>query len=486
MTAGKKAEGKRDMAEHGCNEPSLEDMDRAGLFHPNTDLRAFAHGELGDPHIIQSGKGIRIQDQHGNEIIDAFAGLWCVNTGYGRTEIADAMHAQAKQLAYYHAHWGFSNEPAIRLTDRVLKMAPAGMSKIFWGLQGSDAHETQVKIAWYYNNVLGRPEKKKIIARDRAYHGLTIMSGSLTGLPVLHESFDLPTDRVRHTMAPYYFRREDRGLDERTFSKLCAEELDRLIVAEGPETVAAFIAEPVVGVGGIIPSPEGYWDEIQTVLERHDVLLMADEVVCGFGRLGTNFGCDVYGIEPDMMCISKGLTSAYFPLAGSVLNEKVWQVLEQGSEKYGPFAHGFTYAAHPLGAATALANLDIVEREDLMANVRNVGPYLLERLRAAFGAHDMVGDVRGEGLLACVEFVSSRDPQRLFDPDLGVGARVAAACREQGVIVRPLPHGDMIGFSPPLIVTRDEIDEIVERCRRAFDSVVDAMTREQSWRPRAS
>jgi L-2,4-diaminobutyrate transaminase len=472
------------MTDHGRNQASLEDMDRAGLLHSNTDLRAFAHGELGDPHIIRSADGIRIRDQHGTEIIDAFAGLWCVNIGYGRTEIADAMHEQAKRLAYYHTHWGFSNEPAIRLTDRVLKMAPEGMSRIFWGLQGSDAHETQVKIAWYYNNVLGRPEKKKIIARERAYHGLTIMSGSLTGLPVLHQAFDLPMDRVRHTMAPYYFRRENRSLGERAFSKLCAEELERLLLAEGPETVAAFIAEPVVGVGGIIPSPDGYWEEIQKVLRRYDVLLMADEVVCGFGRLGVNFGCDYYGIRPDMMCVSKGLTSAYFPLAGSVLSEKVWRVLEQGSQKYGPFAHGFTYAAHPLGAATALANLDILERENLMANVRDVGPYLLERLDAAFGGHEMVGDVRGAGLLACVEFVATREPLRLLDPDLAVGARVAAACREEGVIVRPLPHGDIIGFSPPLIVTRDDVDDIVDRCRRGFDRVVDAMTREGRWRPR--
>jgi len=462
---------------------SLEDMDRNGLFHPNTDLRAFAHGELGDPHIIKSANGIRIRDQHGRELIDAFAGLWCVNVGYGRTEIADAIHEQAIKMAYYHTHWGFSNEPAIRLTDRVLQMVPHGMSKIFWGLQGSDAHETQVKIAWYYNNVLGRPEKKKIIARDRGYHGLTIMSGSLTGLKVLHETFDLPMDRVRHTLAPYYYWRQDQGMDELTFSKFCAEELEKLIEAEGPETIAAFIAEPVVGVGGIIPSPEGYWAEIQKVLRKHDVLLMVDEVVCGFGRLGTNFGCDFYDIKPDMMCISKGLTSGYFPLAGSVLSEGVWEVLEQGSEKFGPFAHGFTYAAHPLGAATALANLDIVEREGLMANVRDVGPYLEQRLRETFGEHEMVGDIRSAGLLACIELVANRNGPTAFDESLGIGNKLAQACREEGVIVRPLPHGDIVGFSPPLIADRNDIDEIIARCKRAFDHVVETMVRTGIWRP---
>ncbi len=462
--------------------PSLEDMDRNGLFHPNTDLSAFAHGDLGDPHIIQSASGIRVRDQHGHELIDAFAGLWCVNVGYGRTEIADAMHEQTCKMPYYHTHWGFSNEPAIRLTDRVLKMMPAGMSKIFWGLQGSDAHETQVKIAWYYNNVLGRPEKKKIISRDRGYHGLTIMSGSLTGLKGLHESFDLPMDRVRHTLAPYFYWRQDREMDERAFSRFCAEELDRLIEAEGPETVAAFIAEPVVGVGGILPSPEGYWVEIQKVLRKHDILLMVDEVVCGFGRMGVNSGSHFYDIQPDMMCISKGLTSAYFPLAGSVLSEGVWEVLEQGSKKYGAFAHGFTYAAHPLGAATALANLEIVDREGLLANVRDVGPYLLQRLRETFGEHEMVGDIRGVGLLACIEFVAEREGPKAFDQNLGIGERIALACRREGVIVRPLPDGDIVGFSPPLIVSRNDIDEIVERCKRAFDDIVESLMQEGIWR----
>ena len=457
---------------------SLEEMDRRSVFHPNTDLRAYAHGELGDPHIITGGQGIRIQEKNGQELIDAFAGLWCVNIGYGREEIAEALYRQAKELAYYHTHWGTSNEPAIRLSDRVLRMAPPGMSKIFWGLQGSDAHETQVKIAWYYNNILGRPNKKKIIARQRAYHGLTIMSGSLSGLPVLHETFDLPLDRVRHTLAPFYYWRQDRAMSEREFSQHCADELNALIEREGPDTVAAFIAEPVTGVGGIIPSPEGYWEAIQQVLRKHDVLLMVDEVVCGFGRLGVNFGCDYYAIQPDMMCISKGLTSAYFPLAGSVLSEQVWQVLEQGSEKYGPFAHGFTYAAHPLGAATAMANLDILDREDLIAHSATVGPYLLQKLHDAFAEHEYVGDVRGAGLLAAIEFVADKTIPKAFDPALNVGPRLAAACRQEGVIVRPLPHGDILGFSPPLIVTEQDIDEIVVRVQRGVARGFDALARE--------
>lgn len=460
---------------------SLEEMDRRGVFHANTDLRAFAHGELGDPVIVTGADGIRIRDQKGNEFLDAFASLWCVNVGYGRREIADALHEQTLKMAYYHSHLGHSSEPVIRLTDRVLGMCPAGMSKIFWGLQGSDAHETQAKIIWYYNNVLGRPQKKKLIARERAYHGLTVTAGSLSGVPKFHQAFDLPIDRVRHTVAPYYFRRPDPDMSEEEFSQDCADKLDALIEEEGPDTVAAFFAEPVVGVGGVLPSPKGYWPKIQAVLAKHDVLLVSDEVVCGFGRLGVNFGADYYGMKPDMMTISKGLTSGYFPLAGSVIGERVWRVLEEGSHRYGPFSHGFTYAGHPLGAAVALANLDIIDRENLIENAAAMGTYLLQRLRNAFGEHDMVGDVRGVGLLACLEFVADKRSRSLFDPTLQVGPRLAAACREEGLIVRPLPDGDMVGYSPPLIVTRDDVDEIVARTERAVRRTADSLVAEGSW-----
>ena len=465
---------------------SLEALDRARVFHPNTDLRAFAAGELGDPTIITGANGLRIRDQWGNEWIDGFASLWCVNIGYGRAEIAETLREQALKMAYYHGHAGHSSEPVIRLTDRVLRLCPPGMSRIFWGLQGSDAHETQVKIIWYYNNVLGRPKKKKLIARHRAYHGLTCMSASLSGVPRFHAGFDLPLARVRHTDAPYYYRRADAGQTEEAFSAQCAAELDRLIETEGPHTVAAFFAEPVVGVGGVLPSPRGYWEAILPVLEKHDVLLVSDEVVTGFGRLGTPFGADLYGYEPDMMTISKGLTSGYFPLAGSVVGEKVWTVLEEGSTKYGPFSHGFTYAAHPLGAAVALTNLDIIERENLMENAARQGAALRRRLAETFGGHEMVGDVRGEGLLACVEFVADKTERRLFDAALGVGPRLAAACRDEGLLLRPLPDGDMLGFSPPLIVTEADVEEMIARMKRAVDREVDAMIAEGAWRPARS
>jgi L-2,4-diaminobutyrate transaminase len=464
------------------NAPDLETLDREYVFHPSTNLKAYARGQA-PSRIMQGGEGVYVVDREGRRSLDAFAGLYCVNVGYGRPEIAETLHRQALAMAYYHSHAGHSSAPVIRLTDRVLRMAPPEMSRIFWGLQGSDAHETQVKMVWYVNNVRDLPAKKKIIARQRAYHGLTIMSGSLSGLPSFHRAFDLPIGPVRHTMAPYYYWRDDPAMSEAEYARYCAEQLDALIEAEGAETVAAFIGEPVMGVGGILPPPAGYWQEIRKVLDKHDVLLMSDEVICGFGRLGASFGAVLYDMRPDFMAIAKGLTSGYFPLAGSIVAERVWRWLEAGSERFGPFAHGFTYAAHPLGAAVAMTNLDIIERERLTDNARETGAHLNRRLREVFAGHDMVGDVRGVGLLACVEFVADRRRRVRFDPDLRIGQRLAAACRADGLIVRPLPEGDILGFAPPLIVTPAEVDEIVERCRRAVARVVDELVREGTWRP---
>lgn len=457
---------------------SLEEMDRQSVIHPFTHLKDHASGKAGGPRIVTGGKGITIRDQHGTELIDGFAGLYCVNIGYGRDEVAKAIGDQAHQLAYYHAYAGTSNEPTIRLSDRVLRMAPAGMSKIYYGLSGSDANETQVKIVWYYNNVLGRPEKKKIISRHRGYHGGTIMSGSLTGLPVFHQAFDLPVSPVRHTTTPHHYWQAEAGEDERAFSKRCAAELEAMILEEGPETVAAFIGEPVLGTGGIIPPPEGYWAEIQAVLKTYDVLLIADEVVCGFGRIGTPFGCHAYDIQPDLITVAKGLTSAYAPLSGAIVSDTVWAVLEQGSDRFGPFAHGYTYSAHPIGAAAGLANLDIIEREDLTGNARDTGAYFQQRLQATFGDHPMVGEVRGVGLLGALEFVADPGKKARFDANLKVGARVSAACLGEKLVARAMPHGDILGFAPPLVVSRDEVDEIVARTRRAVESVADDLTRE--------
>ncbi len=460
-------------------ESELQRIDRNSVLHPFTPLKAYSRGDTGGPRVVTGGHGIRIRDEAGEELIDGFAGLYCVNAGYGREEIAEAIYEQARKLSYYHAYAGHTSEPVARLAEQILAIAPGRMQRVYFGMSGSDANETLVKIVWYYNNVLGRPEKKKIISRWRGYHGGTVISGSLTGLELYHRAFDLPQGPILHTSAPYYYRHAQPGETERDFSARCARELEELILEEGPETVAAFIGEPVLGTGGLIPPPEGYWEAIQEVLRRHDILLIADEVVCGFGRVGTPFGSHRYGIEPDLITVAKGLTSAYLPLSGSLVGSKVWEVLEQGSDRYGPFGHGYTYSAHPLAAAAGLANLAIIEREGLVRNAEEAGGYLLEQLRDAFAEHPFVGDVRGVGMLAALEFVADREQRKPFDPQLGVGARVSRHCLEHGLIVRAMPHGDILGFAPPLVMTRADADEIVARTRAAVDEVTEELGREQ-------
>ena len=302
----------------------LESMDREHFFHPSTHMKQHAHGQTPN-RIMETGKGIYVMDREGKKILDAFAGLYCVNIGYGRDEMAEAIYEQAKKLAYYHSYVGHSNEPAIRLSQKIIALAPPGMCRVYYGLSGSDANETQIKLIWYYNNILGRPEKKKIISRWRGYHGSGIMTGSLTGLEVFHKAFDLPREPILHTVTPHYYHQAQPGMTEPEFSRYCAEELEKMILVEGPETVAAFIGEPVMGTGGIIPPPEGYWQEIQPILAKYDVLLVADEVVTGFGRLGSNFGSEHYGIQPDLISVAKGMTSAYLPLSGVIVNDKVWR-----------------------------------------------------------------------------------------------------------------------------------------------------------------
>lgn len=457
---------------------ALMASDRAHFMHPSTDLKAHAHGTLGTPRIIEGGQGIHIRDAGGREFIDAFAGLYCVNVGYGREEIADAIDAQARKLAYYHVYAGHSHEGAIRLSERVLGMAPEGFSKVYYGQSGSDANETNVKLVWYYWNVLGRPGKRKIISRERGYHGSGIMSGSLTGLPLFHKAFNLPLPDVLHTVAPHAYRGADATMSEQAFSAHCAAELERMIEAEGADTIAAFIAEPVMGTGGLIPPPEGYWEAIQAVLDRHEILLIADEVVTGFGRIGRPFGVQRYGIRADLITVAKGLTSGYLPLSGSLIGDRMWAVLEQGSDQFGPIGHGWTYSAHPLGVAAAMANLDIIEREDLVGNAERTGALFQQRMQAAFSEHPIVGEVRGVGLLAALEFAADPARRTPFDPATKVGPRIAAACLEENLIARAMPHGDILGFAPPLVVTPDEVDEIIERTRRAVDRVTDQLVRE--------
>ncbi|QCG93527.1 aspartate aminotransferase family protein [Azospirillum sp. TSA2s] len=448
----------------------LTAWDRDHFFHPSTHMAAHARGDT-PTRVVTGGEGVYITDRDGRRSLDAFAGLYCVNVGYGRREIADAIAEQAGKLAYYHAYVGHGSEPSITLAKMIIDRAPAGMSRVYFGLSGSDANETNIKLVWYYNNILGRPEKKKIISRWRGYHGSGVMTGSLTGLELFHKAFDLPRPPVLHTEAPYYFRRADRSMSEEQFSQHCADQLEAMILAEGPETVAAFIGEPVLGTGGIVPPPAGYWEKIQAVLNKYDILLIADEVVTGFGRLGSMFGSDHYGIKPDLITIAKGLTSAYAPLSGVIVGDRVWKVLEQGSDQLGPIGHGWTYSAHPLCAAAGVANLELIDTLGLVTNAGETGGYFRAALADALGGHPMVGDVRGEGMLAAVEFVADKDDRRFFPAEAKVGPRLSAALLERGVIARAMPQGDILGFAPPLCLTREEADIVVSATAKAVKAV---------------
>ena len=449
----------------------LTAWDRDHFFHPSTHMGTHARGET-PTRVMASGEGVRIRDINGRESIDAFAGLYCVNVGYGRQKIADAIAAQAKNLAYYHAYVGHGTEASITLAKMIIDRAPEGMSRVYFGLSGSDANETNIKLIWYYNNMLGRPEKKKIISRWRGYHGSGVMTGSLTGLDLFHNAFDLPRAPILHTEAPYYFRRDDRSMSEEQFSQFCADKLEEMILAEGPDTVAAFIGEPILGTGGIVPPPAGYWQKIQAVLKKYDVLLVADEVVTGFGRLGTMFGSDHYGIKPDLITIAKGLTSAYAPLSGVIVSDKVWQVLVQGSDQLGPIGHGWTYSAHPICAAAGVANLELIDELGLVENAGKIGAYFRKSLADTLADHAHVGDVRGDGLLAAVEFVEDKDGRVFFDPSKKIGPQVSAALLERGVIGRAMPQGDILGFAPPFCLTRDEADIIVDATAGAVKAVL--------------
>ncbi|MBM1689942.1 aspartate aminotransferase family protein [Sulfitobacter geojensis] len=450
----------------------LDQWDRENFFHPSTHLAQHARGES-PSRVIKTASGVHIEDRDGNKLLDAFAGLYCVNAGYGRREITDAIAAQAQELAYYHSYVGHGTEASITLSKMILDRAPANMSKVYFGLGGSDANETNIKLVWYYNNILGRPEKKKIISRWRGYHGSGIVTGSLTGLELFHKKFDLPIEQVKHTMAPDFFRRDDLSQTEEQFTAACVADLEELIAREGADTIAGFIGEPVLGTGGIVPPPKGYWPAIQAVLKKHDILLIVDEVVTGFGRLGTMFGSDKYGLEADIITIAKGLTSAYAPLSGSIIGERMWKVLEQGTDENGPIGHGWTYSAHPIGAAAGVANLKLIDDLDLVANAGSVGAYLNSSMKEALADHPHVGDVRGEGLLCAVEFVKDKDSRTFFDPADKIGAQVSATMLAQDkVIARAMPQADMLGFAPPFCLSRDEVDTIVAATARAVKTVL--------------
>ena len=441
--------------------------------HPFTNL---GRQEAEGPLVIAKGKGVYVYDESGHEYLEALAGLWCTALGFGETRLAEAAFRQQSRLPYYHHFGGKANDIAITLAERLIKLMPVPMSKVFFNNSGSEANESAVKLVWYYNNARGRHRKKKIIARQRGYHGTTMVAASLTGLAASHRDFDLPIPQVRHTDCPYFYRYGKPGETEEQFATRLAENLDQQIQREDPDTVAAFIAEPVMGAGGVIVPPATYFEKIQAVLKKHDVLLIADEVICGFGRTGRMFGTETFGMKPDIMTMAKAITSGYLPLSATVISDEIYQACVGQSEKLGIFAHGYTYTGHPAACAVALEVLDIFEERDLLGHVRRMTPLLQDGVRK-LANHPLVGEVRGVGLVAGMELVPDKPGRGTFDPLGSAGALFVSRAQANGLIVRNLQ--DTVALCPPLIISEGEIDEMLRKFGKALEETADALAKKR-------
>jgi len=446
---------------------SVQARDIASLVHPQTNLAV--HQEIG-PQVMTGGSGISITDDSGQTFIDAAAGLWCASLGYASERLARVAYEQMRRMGYYHLYRHTTNENSVDLAEKLLQIAPAAhggsMSKVFFQCSGSEANDTAIKLVWYYHAAIGKPNKRKIIGRKMGYHGSTTASISASGKADMHADFGLPLPGFLHTEYPHYYRDHRDGETEEQFSARLALALEELILAEGPDTVGAFIAEPVMGAGGGLVPPRGYWEAIQKVIRKYDLLFIADEVICGFGRTGNMWGSQTYDLRPDMISCAKALSAGMQPISATLLNERIFQAMLDESRKLGNFAHGFTYAGHPVTTAVAMETLRIYEEMDMVGHVQRVGPHM-QSVLAKFAEHPLVGDVRGVGLLTGMEMVEDKASRKPFDPARGVGRIVDTHARKHGLITRFI--GDRIAFSPPLIVTEAEIDEIARRLQAALD-----------------
>ncbi len=447
---------------------SLAGRDVASVLHPYTNLRT--HRESG-PFVVTHGDGICVYDDSGKAYIEALAGLWCTSLGFANERLADVAANAMRKLPFYHSFGSKTHEASVELAERLLEISPVPMSKVFFANSGSEANDTAIKIVWYINNARGRPEKKKIISRTKGYHGVTIATASLTGLPNNQIDFDLPIDRILHTDCPHYYRFGLDGESEEEFAARCADSLRQLIEDEGPETIAAFFAEPVMGAGGVIPPPATYFEKVQAVLREYDILFVVDEVICGFGRTGNMFGCQTYDLKPDMISLAKGLSSGYLPISALLVSEDIFQSMVQESEKVGVFGHGFTYGGHPVSCAVALETLKIYEEMDIVGHVRRAAKHFGERIRS-YVDHPLIGECRQVGLLGALEIVADKETGEPFEAKRGVGAHLAARAQEKGLISRAM--GDSLAFAPPLIIEPDQIDEM-------FDLVDKSLIDTQAW-----
>jgi 4-aminobutyrate--pyruvate transaminase len=447
--------------------------DQSFHLHPATNLRTV---QKEGPLVITRGEGVYVYDDEGRRYLEGMSGLWCASLGFSERRLADAAYRQMCELPFYHSFAGKVPAIATELAERLIGMAPAGMGKVLFANSGSEANDTAIKLAWYINNALGRPQKKKIISRQRAYHGVTIAAASLTGLAFAHDDFDLPIARILHADCPHYYRGAQPGESEEAFAARLAADLERLILREGPDTVAAFFAEPVMGAGGVIVPPATYFDRIQPILKKYEILFVDDEVICGFGRTGNMFGAQTFDLKPDMMTLAKALSAGYQPISANLMTNALYDVLLAQSDKLGIFGHGYTYSAHPVPAAVALEALKIYEERDIVAQVRRVGPRMQAGIRS-FADHALIGEARGIGLIGAVELVRDKATKQSFDPKAGIAAFLVRRAQHHGAILRNMP-GDVVAFSPPLIISETEIDEMMACFGRALDDTW-AMVREK-------
>lgn len=442
------------------------------LIYPTTNLTQT------ETLTIERGDGVYVYDNQGKQYLEGMAGLWCTALGYNHRELIDATAEQMGQLAYSHLFGGKTHQVGIDLSEQLAAMVPVQDAKVFFGNSGSDANDTHVKLLRYYFNAIGKPEKYKIIARDRSYHGVTVAAASLTGLPPNHTHFDLPFDAlgILRTDAPHYYRSALPGESETDFVIRITNNLEQMIVREGPETIAAFIAEPITGASGVIVPPAGYYERVQAILNKYGILFWADEVITGFGRTGNDFGCKTMGIEqPAMMTLAKQLSSAYIPISASIIRGDMYEAMVQPSADVGVFGHGYTYSGHPVACAVALKTLAIFQRDNVFDHAATMGAYMQQRLRALLD-HPLVGEVRGEGLIAAVELVANKTTGESFAGGK-VGGFAMQACQNHGLIVRPVA-GNSIAFCPPLIITQAQVDEMVDKFIRALDETLDYVTKE--------
>ena len=442
---------------------SAQARDIAYHVHGYTNLKA--HQEKG-PLIIDHGAGIRVFDDTGKSYIEGLSGLWCVSLGFGEQRLIDAATKAMGKLAYYHGFNHRSSDVVIDLAEKLVSIAPGRLNKVLFANSGSEATDLAVKLIWYYHNAIGKPEKKKIISRIRGYHGVTVASASLTGLPHLHADFDLPIAGIIHTTCPHYYREGRDGESEEQFATRCAEDLEKMIIDEGPDTVAAMFCEPVMGAGGVIIPPKTYYKKIQAVLKKYDVLLVADEVINGFGRTGNMWGSETFDLDPDFLSCAKQLSSAYLPISALLISDKVHAAMLAESEKLGIFGHGSTYGGHPVAAAVALETLKIYEERNIVGHVRDVMGHFGARL-AKLGEHPLVGNARSCGLMGALEVMKDKKAKIPFEASQKVGAAVEGKCLENGLIVRAI--GDNLAFCPPLITTDAEIDEIFDIAEKSLD-----------------